>query len=56
MTGLYTHIYQQAWQTLDEEARRILLAMPLVNPEGGDIDLLAAITAISLTSWAWATV
>lgn len=49
-TGLYTHIYQQAWQTLDEEARRILLAMPLVNPDGGDIDLLAAITDLPADS------
>lgn len=46
-SGLYTHIYQQAWQALDEEARRVLLAMPLVNPDGGDLDLLAAITNLS---------
>jgi len=49
-TGLYTHIYQQAWQALGEETRRILLAMPLVNPEGGDIDLLAAITDLPTDS------
>jgi len=46
VTGLYTHIYQQAWQTLGEEARRVLLAMPLVSAEGGDLDLLAAISAL----------
>ncbi len=42
--GLYTHIYQRAWQALDEAARRVLLAMPLVKPEGGDLNLLSAIT------------
>ncbi|MBX3051894.1 MAG: hypothetical protein KF753_10495 [Caldilineaceae bacterium] len=44
--GLYSYIYGQAWQSLDENARRVLLAMPLVNPEGGDLDLLAAITEL----------
>lgn len=42
--GLYTHIYQQAWLALSEEARQILLAMPLVSPEGGDLELLTAIS------------
>ena len=44
VTGLYTHIYQQAWQALSEQARHVLLAMPLISAEGGDLDLLAAIS------------
>lgn len=47
VTSLYTHIYWQAWQTLSEEARRVLLAMPLVPPDGGDLDLLATISQLS---------
>ncbi len=45
-TGLFTHIYWQAWQALNDEARFLLLAMPLVNPEGGDLNLLTAITQL----------
>lgn len=47
VTGLYTHIYWQAWQALSEEARQVLLAMPLVPPDGGDLDLLATISQLS---------
>ncbi|MBI3957906.1 MAG: hypothetical protein HY328_03775 [Chloroflexi bacterium] len=44
--GLYTHIYWQAWQSLGEEAQRVLVSMPLVGPDGGDLDLLAAISEL----------
>lgn len=44
--GLYTHIYAQAWQALNEKARRVLLAMPLVPPDGGELDTLAAISQL----------
>ncbi len=44
VTALYTHIYWQAWQALDEQSRQVLLAMPLVVPDGGDLDLLLSIT------------
>lgn len=46
IAGLYTHIYQQVWHSLDEEARRILLAMPLVSPDGGDLELLSSISGL----------
>ena len=44
VSALYTYIYQHAWTALDEQARRVLLAMPLVSAEGGDLALLAAIS------------
>lgn len=46
VSGLYSHIYAQAWQALNENARRVLLAMPLVPPDGGELDLLAAISQL----------
>ena len=44
VTGLYTHVYWQVWQALSEDARQVLLAMPLVPPDGGDLELLATIS------------
>ncbi|MEZ4862382.1 MAG: NB-ARC domain-containing protein [Caldilineaceae bacterium] len=40
----YTYIYRQAWDALDETARRVLLVMPLVSSLGGT---LAHITKVS---------
>ncbi len=44
--NLYTHIYHQAWQRLDETTRHTLLAMPLVTAAGADLAHLAEISAI----------
>ena len=45
-SALYTHIYAKAWHALGENARRVLLAMPLVAPDGGELALLAAISRL----------
>lgn len=42
--SLYTYVYRQIWDQLDEPARLTLLAMPLVCEQGGTLDLLRGIT------------
>lgn len=44
---LYTYIYRQAWDNLDEMSRLAFLAMPLVPAEGGDIDFIGVVSALS---------
>lgn len=44
--NLYTYIYHQAWQRLDETSRRVLLAMPLVTAAGADLAHLVEISEI----------
>ena len=44
---LYTFIYRQAWDSLDELGQRTLLAMPLAPPQGMTTDLLARITDLN---------
>jgi hypothetical protein len=44
--NLYTYIYRQAWQRLDEMTRRTLLAMPLIASAGADLAHLAEICEI----------
>ena len=44
--SLYTFIYRRAWDNLDEPARRLLLAMPLTDSHGGDLDFLAIVSAL----------
>ena len=39
--SLYTYIYRRAWDNLEEEARKVLLLMPLVTEDGADLDFLA---------------
>lgn len=39
--AFYTFIYRRAWDHLDEPARRVLLAMPMVSEQGGTIDHLS---------------
>lgn len=41
--NLYTYIYRRAWDGLDALSRDVLLIMPLVNPNGDDVDTIAAI-------------
>ncbi|MEZ4863998.1 MAG: NB-ARC domain-containing protein [Caldilineaceae bacterium] len=45
---LYTYIYQQAWQRLNELSRQVLLIMPLASPMGEDIHYLAEIGAMAV--------
>lgn len=44
--NLYTYIYRQSWERLDDVTRRTLLAMPLVTPAGADLALLVEICEI----------
>lgn len=43
---LYTYIYWQAWESLDELSRRVLLTMPLAHPQGEELDYLADVGAL----------
>jgi hypothetical protein len=45
--NLYTYIYRQSWQRLDETARRTLLTMPLVAPSGADLAHLVEISELT---------
>lgn len=42
MAQLYTFIYRQAWDDLDETTQRVLLLMPLVLETGSDLAFLTA--------------
>ena len=44
--NLYTYIYQQAWDNLDDVARRVLLLMPLVANQGAELDFLASMSGM----------
>jgi hypothetical protein len=44
--NLYTYIYHQAWQRLDESSRRVLLALPLVTAAGAELEQLVEISEI----------
>ena len=44
--SLYSFIYRQAWDGLDELARNVLLAMPLVPPHGEDLAYLEGVSHI----------
>lgn len=35
--GMFTYIYRHAWQLLDDPARRLLLAMLTLSPDGEDV-------------------
>jgi hypothetical protein len=41
--NLYTYIYRYAWERLSEPERITWLSMPMLSPQGGSFDLLAAI-------------
>jgi LuxR family glucitol operon transcriptional activator len=43
---LYTHIYRQAWQTLDVSSRQLLLVMPLA--QNGTIDQLVTVSGLEM--------
>lgn len=42
VAGLYNYIYRRAWENLNEDARRVLLLMPLISEEGGDLEYLVS--------------
>ena len=44
--NLYTYIYRAAWASLDETARNVLLATPLLPQRGGDLDFLVAVSEL----------
>ena len=46
MHQLFDYIYHQAWAGLDDLARRVLIAMSLLPPHGGDVAQIAAITEL----------
>ena len=44
----YTYIYRQAWDALDETARRVLLVMPLVSSLGGTLAHIGKVSSLEL--------
>jgi hypothetical protein len=44
--ALYEFIYRQAWELLDEAARRVLLVMPLTAPPGTTLEHLLGTTGL----------
>lgn len=52
--ALYTYIYRQAWDDLDEVCRRALLVMPLVAESGGFSEFLAQVSALPLDELSYA--
>ena len=51
---LYTTIYRQAWDKLDEMSRVALLTMPLLIPQGGEFGLVKAATGLNDQDLAYA--
>jgi len=47
VTRLFAYIYRRAWENLEETEQSVLLAMPLLPPEGGAAEQLIAITGLS---------
>ena len=41
--ALYSYIYRRAWELLNESERMTLLAMPMLDPQGGSFDMLTSI-------------
>ena len=52
--ALYTYIYRQAWDDLDEVCRRALLVMPLVAESGGSSDYLAQVSSLPVDELSYA--
>jgi hypothetical protein len=47
--SLYTYLYFEVWQRLNEMARRTLLAMPLVTPAGAELAHLVEVCELEET-------
>ncbi len=41
--NLYTYIYRHAWASLDATSQDVLLIMPLVNPNGDEIEVISEV-------------
>ena len=48
--NLYAFIYRRAWQQLDAASRDVLLVMPLVNPLGDELNIIAQIGELAVES------
>lgn len=46
--NLYTHIYRNAWESLDPLSQKVLMIMPLGNPSGENINFLADVGDLSV--------
>jgi hypothetical protein len=46
--NLYTYIYRRAWDSLDDSSQAVLLSMPLVNPQGDTLEVIAAISDLDV--------
>ena len=44
---LYHHLYRHSWQMLSDHARQVLVTMPLVAEQGGDIPQITAISELT---------
>ncbi|MCB2179994.1 hypothetical protein KQH54_02610 [bacterium] len=47
---MYEYIYLKAWYALNRNAQSLLLSMPLVSEDGGEIDQIQSITGLSSKS------
>jgi tetratricopeptide (TPR) repeat protein len=47
--NLFKFIYSRAWEYLDSQARLVLLAMPLLSPEGGEYAMLSHLTQMGVS-------
>jgi hypothetical protein len=45
--ALYTYIYRQAWEQLDENSRQVLLLLPLASESGARLDFLSDLCGLS---------
>jgi len=46
--NLYTYIYRHAWESLDATSQDVLLIMPLVNPNGDEIEVISEVGEIEV--------
>jgi hypothetical protein len=44
--ALYTYLYRQAWEQLDENSRQVLLLLPLASESGARIDFLSELSGL----------
>ena len=45
--NLYTYIYRRAWEGLDDASQDLLLVMPLVNPSGDTLSIIAEMGGVA---------
>jgi hypothetical protein len=44
--ALYTYLYRQAWEQLDENSRQVLLLLPLASESGARLDFLSELCGL----------